>query len=75
MFEVSEILIKSICIYLLVCFGLNKIKHPKMFNENDEFRNFGLGEEETTTPFWLISTLSGISTYYLLIVQEGKYMK
>ena len=34
----------------------------------------GLNKEETTTPFWLVSTLVGLSTYYLLLVQEGNYM-
>jgi len=75
MFELSDILLKSISIYFLVCFGLYKIKHPKMFKPNGEFRAFGLNKEETTTPFWLVSSLIGISTYYLLLVQEGKYMK
>ena len=74
MFELSEILLKSIGIYLLVCFGLYKIKHPKMFKPNGEFRTFGLNKEETTTPFWLATTLVGLTTYYLLLVQDGKYM-
>ena len=75
MLELSDVLIKSIGIYLLVCFGLYRIKHPKMFKSNGEFRQFGLKKEETTTPFWLVTTLAGISTYYLLLIQEGKYMK
>ena len=33
---------KFIGIYLLVCFGLYRIKHPKMFKPNGEFRQFGL---------------------------------
>ena len=74
MFELSNVLLKSIGIYLLVCFGLYKIKHPKMFKPNGEFRTFGLNKEETTTPFWLVSTLVGLSTYCLLLVQEGNYM-
>ena len=49
MFELSNVLLKSIGIYLLVCFGLYKIKHPKMFKPNGEFRTFGLNKEETTT--------------------------
>ena len=75
MFELSVVLLKSIGIYLLVCLGLYRIKHPKMFKPNGEFRTFGLNKEETTTPFWLVTTLIGISTYYLLLVQDGKYMK
>ena len=74
MLELSDVLIKSIGFYLLACFGLYRIKHPKMFKPNGEFRNFGLNKDETTTPFWLITTLIGLSSYYLLLVQEGKYM-
>ena len=75
MLELSDVLTKSIGIYLLACFGLYRIKHPKMFKPNGEFRQFGLKKEETTTPFWLVTTLIGLSTYCLLLVQEGKYMK
>ena len=74
MFELSDILIKSIGIYLLVCYGLYKIKHPRMFHENGEFKCFGLNKDETITPFWLITTLIGFTTYYLLLIQDGKYM-
>ena len=74
MFELSDVLIKSIGIYLLACFGLYRIKHPKMFKPNGEFRQFGLNKDETTTPFWLVTTLIGLSTYYLLLVRGGKYM-
>ena len=74
MFELSDILIKSIGIYLLSSYGLYRIKHPKMFKPNGEFRKFGLNHEETTTPFWLVTTLVGLSTYYLLLIQDGKYM-
>tara|TARA_B100000035_G_C20971904_1_gene541452 strand:+ start:707 stop:934 length:228 start_codon:yes stop_codon:yes gene_type:complete len=74
MFELSSTLIKSIGIYLLVCYGLYHIKHPKMFNEKGEFRTFGLNPGETITPFWLVTTLVGLTTYYLLLIQDGKYV-
>ncbi len=74
MFELSNTLIKAIGIYLLVCYGLYQIKHPKMFDETGEFKNFGLNENETITPFWLITTLVGLSSYYLLLIQDGKYV-
>ena len=74
MFELSNTLIKSIGIYLLVCYGLYKIKHPKIFSENGEFKKFGLNENETITPFWLVTTLVGITSYYLLLIQDGKYV-
>ena len=45
-----------------------------MFHENGEFKCFGLKSDETVTPFWLITTLIGFTTYYLLLIQDGKYM-
>ena len=75
MFELSDTLVKSIGIYLLVCFGLYRIKHPKMFKENGEFRTFGLNSDETISPFWLVTTLIGITCYYLLLVQKGQFVK
>jgi len=74
MFELSETLLKSIGIYLFVCYGLYKIKHPKMFKESGQFRTFGLNKGETITPFWLVTTLIGITSYYLLLIQNGKYV-
>ena len=74
MFEISLTLVKAIGIYLLACIGLYKIKHPRMFKENGEFKCFGLNQDDTTTPFWLVTTLVGLTSYYLLLIQDGKYM-
>ena len=35
-------LLKSIGFYLLVCFGLYKIQHPRMFKENGEFKCYDI---------------------------------
>ena len=37
MLNFNEVLVKSIGIYLVACFGLYKIKHPRMFKPNGEF--------------------------------------
>ena len=74
MLNFNGILLKSIGIYLVACFGLYKIKHPRMFKPDGKFRSFGLNENETITPFWLITTLVGLSTYYLLLVQQGNFV-
>ena len=75
MFNFNEILVKSIFIYFISCFGLYKIKHPIMFHDNGEFKSFGLDTDETRTPFWLVTTLVGLSTYYLLLVQQGNFVR
>ena len=75
MLEFSDVLLKSIGIYLLVCYGLYHIKHPKMFTKEGDFKAFGLDKDETIIPFWLATTLVGITSYYLLLVQQGNYVK
>ena len=75
MLEVSNVLLKSITIYLLVCYGLYHIKHPMMFNEDGSFKELGLNDDQTLLPFWIATTLVGIGSYYLLLIQEGNYIK
>ena len=72
----NEILMKSILIYLITCFGLYKIQHESMFTEDGELKQFGLDDEnnETLFPFWLVSSLIGILSYYLLRIQEGNFV-
>ena len=74
MLRMNIVLLKSIGIFLLTCFILYRIKHPKMFKPCGSFRTFGLNEDETITPFWLVTTLVGLTSYYLLLIQKGKYV-
>ena len=74
MLQMNNVLLRSIGIFLLSCFILYKIKHPKMFKPCGSFRTFGLNEEETITPFWLVTTLVGLTSYYLLLMQDGNYV-
>tara|TARA_E500000178_G_scaffold309008_1_gene323028 strand:+ start:896 stop:1141 length:246 start_codon:yes stop_codon:yes gene_type:complete len=62
-------IITALIIYLASCYILYNYKHEKMFDENGNFKTFGLGREETIFPFWLITTLIGISCYYFLIIR------
>ena len=60
----NDFIIKSIGIYLLVCYGLYQIKHPKMFDENKEFKNFGLNENETLLNYASFIILKRVCTCY-----------
>ena len=68
-------ILSSVMIYLVTCYLLFSIKHPKMFTKDGNFKSFGLDKDETIIPFWLATTLVGITTYYLLLVQQGNYVK
>ena len=41
-----------------------------MFDEKGNFKNFGLNKQETIFPFWLVTTIIGLFSYYLLIINE-----
>lgn len=69
MFNLDSNLITAIIIYLGSCYTLYNFKHNKMFDEQGNFKTFGLGKNETVFPFWLITTLIGLSSYYFLIIR------
>ena len=70
MFEFDEILFTTIVIYLGICYLLYNLKHPKMFDEEGNFKCFGLNKNETVFPFWLVTTMIGLFTYYLLVIRS-----
>ena len=70
MFEYDEILLTTIIIYLGICYFLYNLKHPKMFDEKGNFKCFGLNKNETVFPFWLVTTMIGLFTYYILILRK-----
>lgn len=74
MFKFDETLFLALMIYLGACYFLYNFKHPKMFDEQGNFRCFGLNKNETVFPFWLVSTVIGLLAYYVLIIRKGEYM-
>ena len=74
MFEYDEILLTTIIIYLGTCYFLYNLKHPKMFDEKGNFKCFGLNKNETIFPFWLVTTIIGLFTYYILIIRKEFYL-
>ena len=70
MFEFDKTLCMTILIYLASCYILYNVKHEKMFDEEGNFKNFGLNKQETIFPFWLVTTIIGLLSYYLLIIRE-----
>ena len=45
-----------------------------MFKDNGEFKHFGLNRDETPFPFYIIITVIGFTTYYALLIRDGKYV-
>ena len=74
MFEYDEILLTTIIIYLGTCYFLYNLKHPKMFDEKGNIKCFGLNKNETIFPFWLVTTIIGLFTYYILVIRQESYL-
>ena len=47
----------------------------KMFTKKEILKHLVWIKMKTIIPFWLATTLVGITTYYLLLVQQGNYVK
>lgn len=69
MFEFDRNLVYAIGIYLTTCYGLYSLKHESMFDENGNFKTFGLHKNETVFPFWLVTTIIGLISYYIMILR------
>lgn len=64
----------TIIAYTLFSIFLYNLKLPVMFSENNKFKSFGITQDKTIYPFWLITLLFGIFFYYLLIIKDGNYL-
>jgi len=66
--EFEKTFVSALMIYMVSCYVLYTMKPSKMFDDQGNFKNFGLESHETVFPFWLVTTVIGISTYYGLIL-------
>ena len=71
MVDFDSNLFTTIVIYLIACYILYNLKHPKMFDEEGNFKCFGLNKNETVFPYWLVTTLIGLSSYYFLVIRNN----
>jgi len=72
--EITNTLKISVLIYLGACMLLYEMKPPVMFLPDGTMKKFGLRENESVFPYWLVTTIIGITSYYLQICYEGKYV-
>ncbi len=64
----------SILILLIVGYIIYDMKPKFMFKENGEFKQFGLNKDETPFSFFIVMSVIGFTTYYGLLIKQGKYV-
>ena len=74
MFELSKPLSYSLLILIGSAYLLYQSKHPRMFDEKGSFRSFGLQEDQTLTPFWLVITLISLASYNFFVTRDIKFV-
>jgi len=72
MFDLDSNLVIAVLLYLGSCYVLYSYKHEKMFDESGNFKCFGLQKGETVFPYWLVTALIGLTSYYLLIINKDR---
>ncbi len=67
--EFDRSFITALFVYFAACAFLSHYKHPKMFDKQGNFKCFGLHADETVFPYWLVTLVIGLSTYYGMVLQ------
>jgi len=74
MIQLNDNLKISIVVVLVASYLIYDQKPDCMFKSTGEFKPFGLKHDETPFPFFMIITVIGFTTYYGLILREGRYV-
>jgi hypothetical protein len=74
MIQLNDNLKMTIVVILISSYFLYDQKPSCMFKDNGEFKGFGLNQDETPFPFFMVITVIGFTTYYGLLLKEGKYV-
>ena len=64
----------SVLVVLISGYLLYKYKPRLLFKENGEFKHFGVNNDETPFPFFMVLIVIGFTSYYGLLLKEGKYV-
>ena len=69
-FEYNENLFTAFIIFLLSSYILYYSKNSTMFDANNKFKSFGLNENQTVFPYWLVTSVIALTSYYILVMKS-----
>jgi len=61
-------------IVLVVGYFVYEQKPSQFFTSDGKFKNFGLKQNETPFPYFIMLMIVGFLTYYCLLLKDGKYV-
>ena len=74
MIELNDNLKIALVVVLVSSYLIYQRKPGCFFKDTGEFKSFGLTQDQTPFPFFMVVTVIGFTTYYGLLLKEGKYV-
>ena len=74
MMSIDDNMKKILVIYFIGCLSLYKMKPEFMFDETGNFKQFGVGQGKTVTPYWLVSLIIGLSGYLYVTIKSSDFV-
>lgn len=72
--KINKNITKTIMFCLFISYALYSAKPKFAFDDENNFKKFGLSKEETIYPFWLIITISSFIFYAGCLINNGNYI-
>ena len=64
----------SLSLYIFFCIFIYLVKPSFIFDENNNFKDFGLSDDKTIYPFWLITSIFGLFIHYGVLLLNTNYV-
>tara|TARA_B100000212_G_C27354563_1_gene525251 strand:+ start:956 stop:1180 length:225 start_codon:yes stop_codon:yes gene_type:complete len=74
MFQINDKLKTSLLVLLIVSYVIYENKPSFMFKSDGSFKEFGVNPDQTPFPFFMVVSIVAFTTYYGLLLNEGKYI-
>lgn len=74
MIEIDNITKCSIIFYIIISYILYLIKPKCMFDDNGNFKRFGLNKGDTIFPFWLVNIAIALFIYLLIVLNIDNFI-
>jgi len=74
MIEIDNPIKYTLFFFIIISYILFIIKPKFMFDENKNFKNFGLNNKETIFPFWLVNIVLALFIYLIIILNKENFI-
>jgi hypothetical protein len=74
MIEIDNAIKYTLFFFIIISYILFIIKPKCMFDENNNFKHFGLNNKETIFPFWLVNIIIALFIYLLIILNKDNFI-